>query len=122
MNAPLKLATSGIAALVAAALTACHAGYDVEVRNLADQPVTARLVTGHVDGAGFTLRESFIGPGDNSALFVQRDENETVSLSVDFAGNVGQPATLGLAKGKTTVIVRRADEGSRGRIKLEIQP
>lgn len=122
MYAPLsRLAGLGIVSLLAV-LSGCRAGYDVEVRNLADQPITARLVTGHVDGAGFTLRESFIGPGDNASLFVQRDENETVSLSVDFAGNVGQPATLGLAKGKTTVIVRRADEGSRGRIRLEIQP
>ena len=117
-----RLAGLGIFAAAIACLSGCRAGYNVEVRNLADQPVTARLVSGHFPDTAFTVQERFIGPGHNADLAIDRDENETITLSIDFAGNVGQPATLGLAKGKTSVIVRRSDQGSRGHIKLEIQP
>ena len=116
-----RLAGLGTAALVFT-LAGCHAAYNVEVSNRADQPVTARLVSGHFEGVGVNLGQKFIGPGDHAELAVQRDDNETISLVVDFAGNAGQPAVLGLAKGKTSVVVRRTDQGSRGHIKLEIQP
>jgi hypothetical protein len=45
-----------------------------------------------------------------------------MALEVDFAGNVGYPATLDLARGKTVVNIRRADEGSKGRIRIEEVP
>jgi hypothetical protein len=102
-----------------AAFAGCRAGYEVDLRNMADQPVTAKLVTQHADGAGSTLRQTRIGPGDRGSVFVQTEGGERVALEVDFAGNVGYPATLDLVKGKTVVNVVRIDEGSKGRIRLE---
>ncbi len=105
-----------------AILLGCRAGYDVDVRNLTDQPITARLTAGHTDGAPLVLQEKYVGIGDRTNLFIQRDTNSPVSLSVDFQGNVGYPAIADLSKGATIVNVRRSDEGGRGRIQLEIVP
>ena len=104
------------------ALVGCRAGYDVDVRNLSDQPITAKLTAGHTDGAPLVLREKYVGVGDRTNLFVQRDANVPVALVVDFQGNVGYPATVDLSKGSTIVNVRRADEGARGRLQLEVIP
>lgn len=122
MNVNLKnLAIAGLFALPAI-LVGCRSGYDVDVRNLTDQPIHARLVTPHQDGANVKLRETRLGPGDRGSLFVQRDARERVALEVDFAGNIGYPATLDLVRGKTVVNVRRADTGAQGRLILEEVP
>lgn len=103
-------------------LVGCRAGYDVDVRNLTDQPITAKLTASHTDGAPLVLREKYVGVGDRENLFIQRDSNSPVALSVDFQGNVGYPAVADLSKGATIVNVRRSDEGGRGRIQLEVVP
>lgn len=105
-----------------AALTGCRAGYEVDVRNLTDQPVSLRLATGHTDGAPLTLRTDRLGPGDRGSMFVQTDAGANVILEADFQGNVGHPATIDLAPGKTVVNVVRPDEGSRGTLRLEEVP
>jgi hypothetical protein len=104
------------------ALLGCRAGYDVDVRNLTDQPITAKLTVPHTDGAPQTLREKFVGVGDRASLFIQQDASKPVALVVDFQGNVGYPATLDLERGSTIVNVRRSDEGGRGRLQLESVP
>ena len=100
-------------------LAGCRSGYDVDVRNMTDQPVTARLTAPHTDGAPMTLDERYVGPGDRGHLFKQTDSGVHVSLSVDFAGNTGYPAILDLSRGQTIVNVRRADQGPKGRLQLE---
>lgn len=100
----------------------CRSGYDVEVRNLTDQPVTARLYRMHADGAPRTIVSRRAGPGDRASLFSQHDSMVRVMLEVDFAGNVGYPATLDLVRGRTIVNVRRVEEGTHGRIRLEEIP
>jgi hypothetical protein len=117
-----KLVRFGALMAVPLVLVGCRAGYDVDVRNLTDQPITAKLTAGHTDGAPLVLREKYIGIGDRTSLFVQRDANVPVALVVDFQGNIGHPATVDLSKGSTVVNVRRADEGSRGRLQLEVIP
>jgi hypothetical protein len=121
----LRRGGSARLALLAAlpmALVGCRAGYDVDIRNLTDQPITAKLSVPHTDGAPQTLQERFIGVGNREHLFVQRDAGERVSLVVDFRGNVGYPATLDLSRGATVVNVRRSDEGATGRLTLEALP
>ena len=110
------------ALLVSLALAGCRSGYDVNVRNLTDQPVTAKLNVPFGDGAPRTTASRYIGPGDRQNLFVQTDYKVPVTLSVDFAGNVGYPATLDLSRGETVVNVRRSDAGPQGRLQLEAIP
>lgn len=100
-------------------LGGCRAGYEVDLRNLTDQPVVARIETPHPDGAPQVRATRFVGPGERSTLFYQADAGTRVSLVVDFAGNVSYPATLALSRGRTAVNVRRADTGARGRLQLE---
>lgn len=116
--------TSRFALLAAAplVLAGCRTGYDVDVRNLTDQPVVARLNTPHPDGAGRTLRQGRLGPGDRGSLFTQTEYGRRVWLEVDFEGNVGHPGIIDLSVGKTVVNVKRIDEGGRGRIRLEEVP
>jgi hypothetical protein len=105
------------------ALAGCRTAYDVQVRNMTDQPVTARLYTlGSTSGKPYELRTGRAGPGDRTSLATSVDFRERVHLEVDFAGNIGHPATLDLDRGRTIVNVRRADEGARGRITLEEVP
>jgi hypothetical protein len=105
--------------LVPFALAGCRSGYEVDIRNLADQPVVAQILTSHPDGASRLLAQDRLGPGDRRALFSQEDYFARVWLQVDFQGNQGHPATLDLARGKTVVNVKRTDEGSRGTIRIE---
>jgi hypothetical protein len=109
-------------ALFPLALAGCRSGYDVNVRNLTDQPVTANLNVPFGDGAPRTLSSRYIGPGDRQNLFVQTDYKVPVTLAVDFAGNVGYPATLDLTRGQTVVNVRRSEPGPQGRLQLEAIP
>lgn len=111
-------------ALLSLALGACRSGYSVDVRNLTDQPVTARLDVPHTDGAPLTKTTRYIGPGDRGSLFVQTDYGVHATLSVDFAGNTGYPATLDLTRGREVVNVRRAEPASptQGRLQLEVLP
>jgi hypothetical protein len=104
------------------ALAACRSGYDVDVRNLADQPVVASIVTTHANGGGQLMASQRLGPGDRTGLFAETDTKDTVWLEVDFAGNTGYPARLDLVRGRTVVNVHRADEGSKGKLKLEEVP
>jgi hypothetical protein len=104
-----------------AVLLGCRAGYDVDVRNLTDEPVTARLQMRHTDGAPQVLRERYIGIGDTERLFVQRDSREPVSLAVDAKGDTS-PAVLDLSRGATSVTVRRNSEPGKGRLMLEAAP
>jgi hypothetical protein len=119
-----NLKAIGVAALFAlpALLVGCRSGYEVDIRNLTDQPVSARIVTPFGDGANTTLAQKRLGPGDRGSLFRQTDSNQRVALEVDFAGNVGFPATIDLSPGKTVVNVRRTDEGTHGHVRLEEIP
>ncbi len=103
-------------------LAACRSGYDVDVRNLTDQPVVASIVTDHPNGGGQLLSSSRMGPGDRAGLFGQTDQPQHVWLEVDFAGNTGFPAKLDLFRGRTVVNVHRADQGSKGKLALEQLP
>src|SRR5688572_16410306 len=117
-----SLARIAALAAVSMVLFGCRAGYDVDVRNLTDQPITAKLTIPHTDGAPAVLREKYVGVGDRASLFVQQDTSKPVALVVDFQGNIGYPATVDLERGSTIVNVRRSDEGSRGRLQLETVP
>jgi hypothetical protein len=109
------------AAAIPLALLGCRTGYDVDVRNQTDAPVTARLQIPHTDGAPQTLRERYVGIGDTEHLFIQRDSREPVTLVVDSKGDLA-PATLDLTRGGTTVTVRRNNEPGKGRLTLEATP
>lgn len=109
------VAMAGASALLAG----CRSGYDLDVRNLTDQPITAKFNVPFPDGAPKTVTERYVGPGDHQHMFVQTDYFVRVSLVVDFAGNIGYPATLDLRRGTTIVNVRRADPGTQGRLQLE---
>jgi hypothetical protein len=104
------------------ALAGCRSGYDVDVRNMTDQPVVASLVKPFGDGVDRPLAQTRLGPGDRGQLFSQQESREMVSLSVDFAGNVGHPAKLDLSRGKTVVNVRKTEAGAKGRLTLEEVP
>ena len=117
-----SLAGFAALALLPMALTGCYRGYEVEVRNLTDQPVMARIATNHPDGAPRYHRTGRAGPGDRTSMFMQAGATQRLILDVDFAGNVGYPATLDLGPGRTIVNVRRRDEGARGGIMLEEIP
>ena len=103
-------------------LAACRSGYDVDVRNMTDQPVVASLAVAHEDGSARLLAMQRLGPGDRGALGQQTDANQRVWLEVDFAGNTGHPARMDLIRGRTIVNVRRADAGSKGKLALEEVP
>jgi hypothetical protein len=109
------------AALLPLALAGCRAGYDVNVRNMTDEPVTARLQFRHTDGAPQVLTQKFVGIGDTEHLFIQRDSREPVSLEVDAQGD-HSPAVLDLTQGATSVTVRRNSEAGKGRLMLEASP
>ena len=98
-------------------LAGCRSAYDVTVRNLTDQPVTAKLDVPFGDGAPQHVTQRYLGPGQRGNLFVQTDYNVHVSLSVDSASNVGYPATLDLTRGQTVVNVLKSD--APGRLQLE---
>jgi hypothetical protein len=115
----MRLGIALVAGAAAMALAGCRSGYDVDLRNLTDQPVVAKIATTHPDGAGRTLAQGRLGPGDRGSLFHQAEFGRRVWLEVDFEGNIGYPGTLDLMVGKTVVNVRRADEGSKGTIRLE---
>jgi hypothetical protein len=119
---PVLCPRSICAVAALSALVGCRAGYDVDIRNLTDQPVVAKLTTAHTDGAPQVLRHRYVGVGDRANLFIQRDTSQPVALTVDFEGNAGYPATVDLSRGATIVNVRRADEGPTGRIQLEVVP
>lgn len=104
------------------ALVGCRAGYEVTVHNLTDQPVDLRLNIPHTDGAPQPLTTGRVGPADRTTLHAQTDANQHVWLEADFHGNVGYPATLDLSRGLTVVNIRRIDEGSKGRIRIEEVP
>jgi hypothetical protein len=104
------------------ALLGCRAGYEVDVRNMTDQPLNLRLNTPHTDGAPHARSVGRVGPGDRTRLFTQTYAKERVWLEADFEGNLGYPATLDLSPGLTAVNVRRIDEGSKGRIRMEEIP
>lgn len=103
-------------------LVGCRSGFDIDVRNMADQPVVANLVTTHSNGGGQLLASARLGPGDRTGLFCETDTKQRVWLEVDFAGNVGYPARMDLVRGRTVINVRRADSGSKGKLALEEVP
>lgn len=103
-------------------LAGCRSGYDVDVRNMTDQPVVASLVKPFGDGVDRPLAQARLGPGERGQLFSQQDSKDLVSLTVDFAGNVGYPAKLDVSRGKTVVNVRKTETGSKGRLTLEAVP
>jgi hypothetical protein len=111
----------GFAAVVSAlVLTGCASTYEVNVRNQADQPVTAEIREGKPKGASKVLKSRRIPPGDRAWLGPARSGGfKTVFLTVDFEGNVETPVVLKLKGGTTAVNVERADEGARGRVLLE---
>jgi hypothetical protein len=113
MRANFKLAAVAVILGLPALLVGCRSGYDVDVWNRSDQPVQARLVTQHEDGAGLTLAQTRLGPGDRGSLFKQVDSNTRVALEVDCIG-AEYPATMDLARGKTVVDV----EGTHGHIRV----
>jgi hypothetical protein len=119
MKTILNIAVLGASVL---ALAGCRSGYDVDVRNLADQPIVASIVSEHTNGGGKLLASARLGPGDRTALFAQTDTREHVWVEADFAGNTGYPAKLDLIRGRTVVNVRRADQGSKGKLMLEEVP
>jgi hypothetical protein len=102
----------------AMALPGCYSAYKVDVRNMADQPITVALFTAQSDGEGRTLDETRIGPGDRASVSGQTDGGQPVALQVDFEGNLGYPPTIDVAKGLTVINVVRTDEGSKGHIRL----
>lgn len=104
------------------ALVGCRAGYEVDVRNMTDQPLSLRLNTPHSDGAPKPRATGRVGPGDRTKLYLQTYARERVWLEADFEGNVAYPATVDLTPGLTVVNARRVDEGSKGRIRLEEVP
>jgi hypothetical protein len=104
-----------------ALIVGCRSGFDVDLRNMTDEPVHARLVTPHVDGASLTLAETRLGPGSHGSLFKQVDYTQPVALEVDAAGSTGYPVTMSLARGKTIVNIKRIDDGARG-LRLEETP
>jgi hypothetical protein len=99
-------------------LAGCRSGYDVDVRNLTDQPVVVSIVT-ESSGGGRLLASGRLGPGDRTGLFGQVDTRQHVWLESDFAGNTGYPAKMDLMRGRTVVNVRRADQGSKGHVVFE---
>lgn len=100
-------------------LAACRSGYDVDVRNMADQPVVASLITTNDAGSAILKSSARLGPGDRTGLYAETDTKKLVWLEVDFAGNVGYPARLDLQNGRTVVNVHRADEGSKGKLNIQ---
>ena len=108
--------------LCAMALAGCRSGYDVDVRNLTDQPIVASIVTEHSNGGGQLLASQRLGPGDRTGLFSETASRQHVWLEADFAGNTGYPAKMDLMRGRTIVNVRRADQGSKGGLRLEEVP
>ena len=100
-------------------LPGCKSTYEVDVRNLADQPVSVR-VQRTLAGSTVTLKDSRIAPGDRAILGpVEVDYGTHVWVNADFEGNIGYPGMLDLSQGLTVVNIRRPDEGAKGRIRLE---
>ena len=101
-------------------MSGCASQYEVNVRNQTDQPITAEIRRGSMQGASKDLKVQRIGPGDRAWLGpAKAGWLKNVFLRVDFAGNVGMPANLRLRKGTTAVNVTRADQGAQGTIELE---
>lgn len=104
-----RLMAGVLVAAAALGLGGCRSAYDVQVRNLTDQPIVASLSTPFGDGADTALSATRLGPGDRGSLFKQVEGKKRVSLRVDFAGNEGYPAILDLSRGETIVNVERAE-------------
>ncbi len=116
----MKRTLTLVVAAACLALTGCKASYEVNVRNDADQPITAEMRQGSPKGRNETLIRERIGPGDRATLGPQRvGAFKNVFLAVDFEGNTDLPATTKLRKGLSAVNVNRADDGSRGTVTLE---
>jgi hypothetical protein len=101
-------------------LGGCAKSYSIDVRNLTDQPVTAR-VTGHKPlQPTRVLKDARLAPGDRVRIGPGHADSQTlVRLEVDFEGNIGPPRSLDLAPGRTIVNVHRTEEGARGGIRLQ---
>jgi hypothetical protein len=114
----VRLAASVL--LAGVLLTGCTATYEVNVRNQADQPVTAEIRAGRPAGASTILKSRRIAPGDRAWLGPAKAGSlKTVFLTVDFEGNTQTPVVLTLKGGTTAVNVERAEQGARGTIVLE---
>lgn len=119
MSTVSRCAVTGLSALLLAA-AGCQNSYSVDLRNQTDQPITAELIWPQNQRVHPSLRTVRIGPGDRDSLgTVWAPRKKTVTLDVDFEGNIGHPAELPLAPGRTVVNVVRVDEGAKGRIRLE---
>lgn len=105
------VALVGLAAALAGA-GGCRSAYDVQVRNMTDQPIVAALSAPFGDGADKALAVTRLGPGDRGSLFRQVDSKTRVALRVDFAGNEGTPAVMDLVRGETVVNVERVETPS----------
>jgi hypothetical protein len=99
-------------------LAACRSGYDVSIRNMTDHPILARIQGAHPDGAGETLANDRLGPGDRTSLFTQQDYLRRVWLEVEYDGSAGRPASMDLARGRTVVNIQGSG-GGQGTPRIE---
>ncbi|MCC6659335.1 MAG: hypothetical protein IT437_00475 [Phycisphaerales bacterium] len=92
-------------------LPACRSGYDVSIRNMTDHPILARIQGAHPDGAGQTLANDRLGPGDRTSLFTQQDYLRRVWLEIEYDGSAGHPASMDLVRGRTVVNIQGSGGG-----------
>lgn len=111
----------GVAAVLAAGLGGCYAGYVADVRNQTPQPVYAELVQSNGPGNGVSLGRERIGPGDRGAV-VSRKKVPTdclVYVQIDSVGNPGYPAQLNLTPGTTAITVTQDGTAQNGKLRLD---
>lgn len=101
----------------------CETAYTVDLRNLGDQPVSARIFQRRVGEKNKLLDEDRVAPGDRRTLGpVYARTPVPIYIEVDFPGNVGHVQDLELDPGTTVINVHRREEGARGEIELEVVP
>ncbi len=117
----MKTVLSTVLGACVLALPGCHSGYDVDVRNMTDQPVVASIITDGGSGAHL-VTNARLGPGDRAGLYAQTDGRQPIWVEADFGHNTGFPAKLNLFPGRTVINVRSQGVGANGKPLIEELP
>lgn len=94
-------------------LAGCQRTYSLHMRNLTEQPITAKILVGE----GYLKAETFIGPGDRARVGdVTVPAGMRIWAEADSKANPGEPARRDLVPGKNVLNVEQRDEEGRLRI------
>ena len=95
--------------------------YNLDVRNMTAQVVNLDLVARNdkEKGEPRTIARGRVGPGSNISLFTEGQRGDKARLEAKVEGDErGEPATLNLTSGLSSIDIIGMPEGSKTRVRL----